>query len=398
MNEFVYIGIAYAVFTIVFVISKKNQTISDNILVCWIISLAMPLVTRALSPDLLDISVPLLGKEFAYPLCLGPFLWLYAKSVTGDLKKFRSYHLWHFLPFLLVTLFHLASQQPPISPEINRGAHPFDKLIWLINIASLFCYSGVVVRRLQKHRMEVLNSFSSLTTQITLRWLTWLTYGFIIAFMFPLFAHFAALPLPLQAHSYAFTGFIFILSFFGLKQNQIFSELEGGKNAPEPVKNIPLKLDNERAFKADSEQPEIDIETDKGEQQAKQKKDKYERSGLTPERAAQFLTRLNEYTQNERPYLDASLTVDKLANQSRIPRHYLTQIFSEQLNQNFYLYINTYRINRVKELLSDPVNKEMTLLDIAYESGFNSKSTFNSIFKKMTNMTPSQYKKTNNLS
>ena len=72
---------------------------------------------------------------------------------------------------------------------------------------------------------------------------------------------------------------------------------------------------------------------------------------------------------------------------------YLTQIFSEQLNKNFYLYINVYRIHQVKALLNDPANKDMTLLDIAYESGFNSKSTFNAIFKKITNMTPTQYRK-----
>jgi|GEM_PF-179543 len=397
MSEFIFIGIAHAIFTIVFVISKESRPISDNVLITWIIFLAMPLITRALSPALLDIPVPLLEKKLAYPLCLGPFLWFYVKCVTGDIQKFRSSHLWHFLPFFLATLFQAIFQESPVYPKVHRVDNPFNTLIWLSNIASLFCYSGVVIRRLQKHRMEVLNSFSLLTTQITLRWLIWLTCGFIFAYMLPLFAHFASLPMPLQAHGYAFTGFIFILSFFGLKQNQVFSGQKEKENAVKLAKNYPLKLktnsNNERALQADGELPEINAKADQGEQQAKQKKEKYERSGLTQERADQYLKRLEEYTQNEKPYLDANLTVDKLANQSRIPRHYLTQIFSEQLNKNFYLYINGYRINKVKQLLSDPVNKDMTLLDIAYESGFNSKSTFNSIFKKMTNMTPTQYKK-----
>lgn len=390
MNEFIFIGIAHAIFTIVFVISKDNRPISDNVLITWIILLAMPLITRALSPAILDIPLPLLEKKLAYPLCLGPFLWFYVKCVTGDIQKFRSSHLWHFLPFFLATLFQAIFQESPVYPKVHRVDNPFNTLIWLSNIASLFCYSGLVIRRLQKHRMEVLNSFSLLTTQITLRWLIWLTCGFIIAYMLPLFAHFASLPLPLQAHGYALTGFIFILSFFGLKQTQVFS---GQKDVVEPGNNASPISNNKRVLQAASDLPEIDSKVDKDQQQATQKKEKYERSGLTQERADQFLKRLEEYTQNEKPYLDANLTVDKLANQSRIPRHYLTQIFSEQLNQNFYLYINEYRINRVKQLLNDPVNKDMTLLDIAYESGFNSKSTFNSIFKKITNMTPSQYKK-----
>ncbi|WP_413701922.1 helix-turn-helix domain-containing protein [Psychromonas sp. KJ10-10] len=139
--------------------------------------------------------------------------------------------------------------------------------------------------------------------------------------------------------------------------------------------------------------PTIQPEGDNRNKPAIPKREKYERSGLTQERSQLLLKRLEEYTKNERPYLDANLTVDKLANQSHIPRHYLTQIFSEQLNKNFYLYINEYRVNKVKRLLNEPENNNMTLLEIAYESGFNSKSTFNSIFKKVTKMTPSQYKK-----
>lgn len=370
MSEFIFIGIAHAIFTIVFITSKEHRSTSDNVLVAWIILLAMPLITRALSPALLDIPVPLLEKKLAYPLCLGPFLWLYVKCVTGDIKKYRLRHTLHFLPFILATLFQIIFQEPPVHPFVNRADNSFGQIIWLSNIASLFCYSGVVIRRLQKHRIEVLNRFSSLTTQITLRWLIWVTCGFIIAYMLPLFSHFASLPLPLQAHGYAFTGFIFILSFFGLKQNQVFA----GQNNKENIIELESAATN-------------------GEQKAKQKKEKYERSGLTPQRAAHYLKCLEEYTENEKPYLDANLTVDKLANQSHIPRHYLTQIFSEQLNKNFYLYINEYRIKKVKLLLSDPVKMDMTLLEIAYESGFNSKSTFNSIFKKMTNMTPTQYKK-----
>lgn len=393
MSELIFIGIAQAIFTIVFVISKPNRPISDNVLIFWIIFLAMPLITRAVSPAVLDISIPLFDKKLAYPLCFGPFLWLYVKCVTGDTEKFRASYLWHFIPFVLVTIFQVVFQEAPLNAEFKRVNSLFSKLIWGANITSLFCYSGVVLWRLQKHSKEVLNSFSSLTTQITLRWLIWLTCAFVIAYMLPLLARFASLPLPLQAHGYAFTGFIFILSFFGLKQTQVFighkanavEEQKGGLHVDEYEKDEDVLQDNEAL-------PEIAQETEKSIQQPIKKKEKYERSGLTQQRALQLLERLESYTQNEKPYLDANLTVDKLANQSHIPRHYLTQIFSEQLNKNFYLYINEYRINNVQQLLSDPENKHMTLLDIAYESGFNSKSTFNTIFKKITNMTPSQYK------
>jgi len=367
MSAFIFIGIAHAIFTIIFVASKEKKIISDYVLIAWIVMLAMPLLTRALSPALLDIPVPIIDKKLAYQLCLGPFLWLYVKCVTGDIKKFKPIYLLHFLPFILATLFQISFQPSPMHAELSRVGNPFNKVIWLINMASLFCYSGVVVWRLKKHRKEILNRFSALTTQITLRWLIWLTYGFVLAYTFPFLARFASFPIILQSHGYAFTGFIFILSFFGLKQTQLFQqEKEQEKKLESVVIDEPIK---------------------------KEKKEKYERSGLTEERAIQYLKRLEDYTQTEKPYLDANLTVDKLASQLHIPRHYLTQIFSEQLNKNFYLYINEYRINRVKQLLTDPAAKEMTLLAIAYECGFNSKSTFNAMFKKITDLTPTQYKK-----
>jgi len=96
---------------------------------------------------------------------------------------------------------------------------------------------------------------------------------------------------------------------------------------------------------------------------------------------------------SQKPYLDANLTIEKLSKQIAIPRHYLTQIISEQLNKNFYLFINEYRINTVKHYIDDAENNPLSMLEIAYQSGFNSKSTFNVAFKKLTSMTPSQYKK-----
>ena len=95
----------------------------------------------------------------------------------------------------------------------------------------------------------------------------------------------------------------------------------------------------------------------------------------------------------EKPYLDATLTVEKLAKQIAIPSHYTTQIISEQLNRNFYLFINEYRIESVKQIMQQAESENMSVLEIAYVCGFNSKSTFNTAFKKITKMTPSQYRK-----
>ena len=183
-------------------------------------------------------------------------------------------------------------------------------------------------------------------------------------------------------HGLAFTGFIFVLSFFGLKQPLVFQQ----SDEPE-VSNTssPEALPCEETTQETTQKDETPVEQDPEQ--------KYQRSGLTEERAQDYLQRLEHCMQHEKPYREADLTFGKLAKHLHISRNHLTQLLNEQLNKNFYLYVNEYRINEVKQRLIAPDNANMTILAIAYESGFNSKSTFNTVFKKITDMTPSQFRK-----
>ena len=119
---------------------------------------------------------------------------------------------------------------------------------------------------------------------------------------------------------------------------------------------------------------------------------KYERSGLKEKDARKYLERLLKYMEEEKPYLDVDLSIHDISAELDIPRHYLTQVINGLLGKNFYTFINEYRIEEVKKLLVDEAYSKYTLTSIAFEAGFNSKSSFNSIFKKSTGMTPSQYK------
>jgi len=94
---------------------------------------------------------------------------------------------------------------------------------------------------------------------------------------------------------------------------------------------------------------------------------------------------------NEKPYLDCELTLEKLADMLLISDHELTEILNHEMGTNFYGLINGYRIKTVKEKLKESGNRRFTILACAYESGFNSKSTFYRIFKEYTNLTPKEY-------
>ena len=97
--------------------------------------------------------------------------------------------------------------------------------------------------------------------------------------------------------------------------------------------------------------------------------------------------------ENERPYLNAKLSLRDVADYLGISTNHLSQVINENLKENFFDFVNGYRIAAVKRMMNDPTNSHLTLLGMAYESGFNSKSSFNATFKKMTGSTPSQYQK-----
>ena len=82
------------------------------------------------------------------------------------------------------------------------------------------------------------------------------------------------------------------------------------------------------------------------------------------------------------------LSITELAGQLEIPSNHLSQIINEQVGENFFEFVNTYRVKEVQDRIKENQDKKFTLLAIAFDSGFNSKSSFNSIFKKQTGITP----------
>jgi AraC-like DNA-binding protein len=122
---------------------------------------------------------------------------------------------------------------------------------------------------------------------------------------------------------------------------------------------------------------------------------KYEKSTLTPERAERYLQRLLRHMETEKPYVDGELTLPKLAERLSIPAPHLSQTINERLQQNFFDFVNTYRVEEAKRRLLDPACQHYSVLAIAEEVGFNSKSSFNAVFKKHVRMTPSEFRKQN---
>ena len=120
---------------------------------------------------------------------------------------------------------------------------------------------------------------------------------------------------------------------------------------------------------------------------------KYAKSGLNEDRAQDLHQRLEELMHDEKLFTEPELTLTDLANRLEIHPNYLSQVINEVAGVNFYDYINHHRVEEFKRQIVLPHNQRFTLLAIAYDCGFNSKSAFNRYFKKMTGFSPSDYVK-----
>jgi AraC-like DNA-binding protein len=102
---------------------------------------------------------------------------------------------------------------------------------------------------------------------------------------------------------------------------------------------------------------------------------------------------LTQWMDREKPYLTAVLTLEKLAAQLQLPPRTLSNIINRQFKCNFFEFINSYRIEAAKNILADVQQGDKNMLEVMYEVGFNSKATFNTLFKKKVGMTPSEFRK-----
>ena len=366
MEHLLVVGSVHALFTAIFLITKRARTLNDLVLAAWMLFTALPLIAGATAQAWPDQHIPILRADLIYPLTYGPFMWLYVGTLTGDVTQISRRHLLHFLPFASLSLVQLLTGWAPAPPNPELASFGTAiRVIGAVNLAVLLGYTGAVFWRLARHDHEVLAHFSDLPNHVTLAWLRWMTAGITGVFLLMFLAALLSMPDLLPVHLMALVAFILLLSFFGLRQDRVFA-------ATDRTEDNALSPDATAANKS---------------------KPRYDRSGLTPDRAKVIADRLETFMRAKQPYLDADLTIEALAKRMAVPRHHLTEVISEHHKKNFYLFVNEFRIQAVKQALMDPTRSAETLLDIAYASGFNSKSPFNTAFKQLTGVTPSQYRR-----
>ena len=295
----------------------------------------------------------------SFTILWGPLLYFYTKSMTVNQFHFRKRDTLHFVPFLIhltsmTVLFHRFDAETK-RQLLDSNFLPHEYFTWMSNYnhVTFFLYTAAALYLVLDYRRQIKENYSAIEA-INLTWLMTILIAFStkwildVAFSLLMNTKYAIIPLTLS-RVVLFT-FVNVLIYQGFKYPVIFRGSE-------------IKLHSRRKV------------------------------SLSEMLREQYMEKLEKIMEKQKPYLQPDLSLVELAEMVAIPPRSLSEVINISYGQNFYDFINRYRIKESEQLLTDPMPRFKTTLEILYEVGFNSKSSFHTAFKKTTGMTPSEFKK-----
>lgn len=371
LNGIAWIAVFVSMLLAFFLLTVKTENkLANRLFACFFILTAVDLsgffVYDYIS-SYLDLEI------FRWTTCLleMPLFYLYVLAVCYSDFRLKWKHLVHTIPFIIVNLvfvprFYFVSgidklnffQFHDQSPEMYFF-HVLVEIQYLFYIISVFLI-------LKKYREIYLENYANPDTS-TYKWLFQITSVFLAAHSLVALKSLLRYTNFNEAFIWAnvLVGSValFVTCWFILK----------AMNHPELFRGINSKL-----------QLTKDI-------LPKEENKTFEKENQKDEITSQILM-LKQYMSDQKPYLDPSLTIQELANQINIPVRDLSVLINHHMDQHFFDFVNEYRIQKAMNILKDKSKNDLTILEILYEVGFNSKSSFNTSFKKYTRLTPTEYR------
>ncbi len=299
------------------------------------------------------------------PYLFAPLTYLYIRSILTR-EPLQWKHITHFILFLISLIGLLPYFQLEHSAKVNFDISSDSYFLTFaisfeaLRVLQAVFYSVMIFGLIRKFKTAAQGEVSN----IPLKWVYQFVYAslssWIVAFL-GILAYFTAIDLAINPFNFVYLLtliFIYMLGFKMLSNPLIFG------------------------FTLSLAEKSVNSKT------------RYTKSGLKSDVQSVYLDTLSKLMETGQPHLESNITINGLAERLDIPKHHLSQLINEQLNQNFFDFINNHRVEHAKKLLLDSSNDHLKILAIAYDSGFNSKSTFNSLFKKYTGQTPSKFRET----
>jgi AraC-like DNA-binding protein len=317
------------------------------------------------------------GLDRAYPRIIGfnelsrfalaPALYLSIVQFTTPGSRFKWADYLHFIPFAIFFLYMVPALYFPDYQLIGGGFSLPSKVNfvvgflvrWSVNV-QLLVYWVLAFNTLRRHQKHI-QLIASDTVPVNLNWLQYLLLS--VGGMLALF--FASIFLGLQispvfiASGYLFGGLA--IFYYSLAQKEIF-----------PFEVSELKAINEVIVEVDAQLKPI-------------------KQRLGDEQAQQMRIKLESLMTGEKLYLDNELSLPQLAEAMGVSVHDLSFLLNEKIGLNFFQFVNAYRVEEAKQIMLSDKYKHLNILGIAYSAGFSSKTTFNTVFKTQTGMSPSAF-------
>lgn len=290
-----------------------------------------------------------------------PMIWLYVKKLGNPRFKFSAHTSLHFLPFFVFMSVNVPAffngSESTLAQFLSNHSLLFNGTIWAVLLVQYSIYLFQILELTNNNKMKAEQELSNIE-KVDLSWLKTFMVAFILVFallaiMFVGVIHQINVEWLNKIVSVVFSIAIFVLGYKGLFQQSIFSNMESNEFSE------PVALEMNRTRTVDEK----------------------------------LIMNLLVYMEKNKPYCEPDLTLTSLAKQLNMGRNQLSEMINASMGCNFYDFVNRYRVEEVKTMLTQPSGNNFTLLAIAFDAGFSSKSTFNYIFKKFTGLTPSEYKK-----
>jgi AraC-like DNA-binding protein len=363
-------GVVLSFFLAALLLLKRQKQFSDWILFCWLVFTGIHIGSYYMFTSGILYQFPgLLGIALPFPTLHGPFLYLYVDAVLKQRKGLSRRQWLHFLPvaldyaLLFPYLLLPAAEKISVYQQAGKG---YEYFVYTNNV--LISLSGIIYSLVTLYRLYQSYSGPVALLRSTRLWLISLA-AFIVGIWTVVLLNFS--------DTYVFSMallFVYYIGFAGISRAGVFS-------APLPAMAAVA--------------PAITVETDTTRVMSDPVSDtiapKYAKSGLQEEAVDALHQSLVQLMQVEQPFKNADLTLADLAKTLNTHPNYLSQVINDKEGMNFNEYLNQKRLFTFQELALDPQKRQYTLLALAYESGFNSKSAFNRYFKKATGTSPSAW-------
>jgi AraC-like DNA-binding protein len=293
-------------------------------------------------------------------LVIAPLLWFYIVELTGGRVRLSVANILHFIPFLTIIFcsltFASSLSENPLAKLFEKHPRLAFAIFWMILVVQFSVYQYFIHKKWRSYQHAIKQEVSN-TEDLSISWVRFFMAVFLVVNASFLFSLFAVIHLDIMNGVWKSVGIILSLSIFalgykGILQREIF---------------YADKIDSPPSVESQPEDPG------------------------KPNDA--LIDRLTRFMEDEKPYLDSELSLSSLSKQIGLNRNQLSKLINDGIGDNFYDFINKYRVDEVKRLMTDPKKHNYNLLGIALEAGFKSKSTFNLIFKRFTGLTPTEYRK-----